>query len=517
MAQFYPLLTIEEARAYEAAVFAGSDAETMEAMINAGEAIGIGILNDYLEIREWPEYPQVLVLAGKGLNTGDALVACSLMRHALTDLQVTVVMTEPEDQLHPFASAALDKLRAELLDDLELLSVEDYLGQEPVPYDVVMDGLYGHGFRPPLGQPAAELLQHVNSRTDILLKAAVDLPSGMGGGVDPDCFVADFTYIPGVAKAPCFDPQNAHLVGRLRFLEIEPFLDQPIAGKTRLVASPTAHAQLNQLRPAQSDKRTYGHCLILAGSGQMPGAAIMATLGALYAGAGLVTTCTAGDVGLYNASAAPEAMWRALPTGAAGGLHADAFSMVMDLADRCQVLLAGPGLMLCDETVAVINAIITKTALPLVLDASALVPAVVEALSGRPADAGPVVLTPHLGEFARLSGVSAASVSDSELRAFCSKYHTITLLKGSPARIADDKRCCELPVGGPVLARGGSGDILAGMLAALLARCPDDPLMAAVQAVSWHGAAADELARDSGSTAVRTTDLLAYLSSSLRA
>jgi len=136
---------------------------------------------------------------------------------------------------------------------------------------------------------------------------------------------------------------------------------------------------------------------------------------------------------------------------------------------------------------------------------------------GRPSFAGPVILTPHLGEFARLSSVAAANVRKEHLVEFSRKYRAITVLKGSPTRISDGERCIDVPVGGPVLARGGSGDILAGMMTTLLAQRPEDPLSAAIQAVSWHGAAANALAQDRGAIAVRTTEMLPYLSSTLRA
>jgi NAD(P)H-hydrate repair Nnr-like enzyme with NAD(P)H-hydrate epimerase domain len=159
MSQLYPLLTIDEARVFESEVLGEDELQTLEAMVNAGQAIGIAILNDFQEIRDWSEFPQVLVLAGKGLNSGDAFVACSMMREALEDLQVTVVMTQEECNLNKLAAGALEKLRTELGDDLKILDVETYLAQEPVAYDVVIDGLYGHGFRPPLRMEAAELLQ----------------------------------------------------------------------------------------------------------------------------------------------------------------------------------------------------------------------------------------------------------------------------------------------------------------------------------------------------------------------
>jgi hydroxyethylthiazole kinase-like uncharacterized protein yjeF len=147
-------------------------------------------------------------------------------------------------------------------------------------------------------------------------------------------------------------------------------------------------------------------------------------------------------------------------------------------------------------TVAALNRIIRESTLPLVLDASALVLDIVGSVIGRSSSAGPVILTPHMGEFARLSGVAAANVRKEHLIEFSRKYRTITVLKGSPTRISDGQRCINVPVGGPVLARGGSGDILAGIMTTLLAQTPEDPLSAAIQAVSWHGAAADAVAQD---------------------
>ena len=137
---------------------------TREAMLNAGRAIGAGILGDYQEIGDWPDYPQILVLAGKGLNSGDAFVACNLMQEVLGDIRVDVVMTEELSTLNPLAREAMETLQAAIGDDLQLLTVAGYLELVPEPYDVVVDGLYGHGFRPPLREEAADLLQHVMAK-----------------------------------------------------------------------------------------------------------------------------------------------------------------------------------------------------------------------------------------------------------------------------------------------------------------------------------------------------------------
>ncbi len=148
--------------------------------------------------------------------------------------------------------------------------------------------------------------------------------------------------------------------------------------------------------------------------------------------------------------------------------------------------------------------------LPLVLDADALVPKVLQSVIERPAEAGPVIIPPHAGEFLRIAGKGA------DLMEFCQKHRIITVLKGPVTRICDGKNIYCSTFGGPVLARGGSGDILAGMVGAMLAQTPRDPVGAASRAVVWHGLAADALARARGETAALTSELAAYLPEALR-
>jgi NAD(P)H-hydrate epimerase len=517
MSPIYPIFPISAAREYEASVLQDDSARTAFAMENAGKAIGEAIHADFQELGEWPQAPHILVLAGKGLNAGDAFIACSILLDRHPGLTVTVVMTADDADLNPLASKALSELRESLGTAFASIPVSEYLEAEVEPVDVVLDGLYGLGFKPPLREKAAALLKQVNARTDIPFRAAVDIPSGIGEEADPDAFVADFTYIPGVAKEPCFRAEHEAFCGRLRFLEIEPFRAQPCADEqTQFVLSPHAHKSLNRLRPPHSDKRTYGHCLILAGSARMPGAAVLATRGALQAGAGLVTTLTPANVATHLASAIPEAMWRPLPLTPDGGLDIEAVRNVSSLAAKAQAILIGPGMMLDRSTVYSICRIIRETPLAIVLDASALTQDVVAAVMGRPLTSGPVVITPHRGEYARILGMKEDPGDNKGLLAFTKKYRVITVLKGSPTIICDGQRLVHAPVGGPVLARGGAGDILAGMILTLLAQDTSDPFSAALKAVSWHGAAADSLARSSGSVAVRTTDLLDHLAPSLR-
>jgi NAD(P)H-hydrate epimerase len=122
-----------------------------------------------------------------------------------------------------------------------------------------------------------------------------------------------------------------------------------------------------------------------------------------------------------------------------------------------------------------------------------------------------VVLTPHAGEFARLAGAGA------DLAEFCRSHKVITVLKGPVTRICDGQRIWCSTFGGPVLARGGSGDVLAGIIGALVARNPDEAFLAAARGVVWHGLAADALARARGETSALTAELTAHMPEALRA
>lgn len=518
MTQIFPILSIEAAQAYEASILGNDAARTAAAMDNAGRAIGRALLQDFPEFGEWPEAPRVLVLAGKGLNTGDALVACQVLNDSLPGLQVVLAQTAPGSEYNPIAVAALQRLQEAMGERLQAVPAAAFVEQEELAFDLVIDGLYGHGFRPPLAEAAARLLQAVNAHSAIALRVAVDLPSGLGAEADENAFLADITYVPGVAKAPCFDKANAAIVGRIRFLEMDPFLEQEAgADQVNFVGSPRSYKVLNKVRRAQTDKRDYGHCLILAGSSQMPGAALMATMGCLQAGAGLVTTLAPASVATQIASRVPEAMWRPLPLTMEGGIDVETVRIVAQAASKAQAMLIGPGLVLDRSTVFTLCRVVRETPLPLVLDASALTQDIVAAVLGRPLTSGPVIITPHPGEFARMHGIKDIRNPIDELMRFSQKYRTITVLKGSPTYISDGQKLIAMPVGGPVLARGGAGDILSGMLTSLLAQNPGNPLDVALQATSWHGAAGDCLARRRGAVAVHTTEMLPFLSDSLRA
>ncbi len=229
----------------------------------------------------------------------------------------------------------------------------------------------------------------------------------------------------------------------------------------------------------------------------------MATLAALRSGAGLVTAFVPERLSAVFASRAPEAMWVGLPETGAGELARSGLERILKGASRATAIAIGPGLGRNPETHSLVMGLVEAAAVPLVLDADALQPDVVRA------GTAPRILTPHAGELERIS-------LGQDLEGLCRSLPAVTIAKGPTTRICGGEGAYLSLHGGPVLSRGGSGDLLAGLAGGLLAQTPAEPLLAACRAAVWHGMAADLLARDRGQAAVRVTQLLDFLAPALR-
>ncbi|RKX27950.1 MAG: NAD(P)H-hydrate dehydratase, partial [Verrucomicrobia bacterium] len=212
------------------------------------------------------------------------------------------------------------------------------------------------------------------------------------------------------------------------------------------------------------------------------------------------------------ASSAPEAIWVPWPETLAGSLALEGRHLLASRSDRCSSLVVGPGLGREGETLGLLAEVDRLLDVPVVFDADALQKDLVAEVAGRSDRAFPLILTPHDGEFERISGHPP---DDRTLLDFSGENTVITCLKGPITRISNGRRIYFSPFGGPVLARGGSGDLLAGIMGATLAASTDSQLEAVCRAVVWHGRAADCLARSRGQVAVRTTELLPELANAL--
>ena len=271
-------------------------------------------------------------------------------------------------------------------------------------------------------------------------------------------------------------------------------------------------------RPAEAHKGTFGHVLVIAGARGYTGAARLAVEGALRSGAGLVTAAVPEGVYPIVAGGAPEAITLPLPETATGSVSKDALSMALEAAGKRQAVVIGPGLSQFPETCLFIQEFIRRCPVPMVIDADAL-----NALAPEPdmlkTCPAPVVVTPHPGEMARLTGLSTRAVQAERVQlaaTWASRWECVVVLKGAGTIIAGDRDwVCRNTTGNAGLAKGGSGDVLAGLLGGLLAQGMS-PWEGAQLGVYLHGLAADLAVREHSQRALLARDVLAALDDAWR-
>lgn len=497
----HPVLTCADAGAWERARLTDESLE-WAAMQKAGAGVARALVEDYREIGGLPPDARILVLAGKGHNGGDALLAAREILATHAGAQATVVLVFGAGELKPLAGRALDWLREQAPTRVRIADPDEALAPEQT-YALCLDGIFGFQFRAPMDGDLVQLIARVNQHPGIRFRAAVDLPSGIGETSVASAFRADFTYATGSVKYPVLSPRHVAAVGRLRYVDIGLLQADSAPDATERVLLASLLAPLAGLRAAQSDKRTFGHLLVVGGSGSYPGAILLAVRAALRSGAGLVTAFVPHGLVAEYAARHPEAMWVGCPVTAQGGLAGGTAELVAARAAKATALLIGPGMGAEAETLALATHLAGEAKVPLVLDADALRPEIMARVRGKP-----FVGTPHAGEFDR---IAPALFADGNFTA----PQGVLVLKGPLTRVTDGKTIYHSPFGGPVLARGGSGDILAGLIGGLLAQQPANPGLAACRGVVWHGRAADLLARSRGQVAVETSEILEQLGQAL--
>ena len=489
-----PVLSCAEAAAAEAAFIDGDAKLSWELMNRAARGVGDEAL---ALLGRKPE--RILVLAGKGNNGADAFLAA--LRCARAGTEIVAVFAEG-GPARPQAQRAWSIRKKGVR--IGIVAASNLRQLATHEFDLIFDGILGQGFRSPLSPELRAFLRTSDALRG--LRIAVDLPSGLGDDATGPAFRADLTVSIGCLKRPLLSPKAAPFVGRLRVLDI----GLPLGETEEACVTATSLTALRKPRRARSDKRHHGRLLIVGGSERMPGAVLMNTASALRSGAALVTTCLPESVRTKAAVAYPEAMWRGLLAGKDGTLSiANLKELRPLLADKDAILL-GSGMG--EKAAGLIRAVAAAVTGALVLDADALCPTVIAATK----KVSVLVLLPHAGEFKRLSG-RPASVETA--RAYARRTKSIVVLKGPLTCVTDGLRVLHVPFGGPVLARGGSGDLLAGIVTSVLARRHELGLSAfdaVVLAATWHARAADWLRENKGEEAVRTTELLAGLSPVLR-
>jgi NAD(P)H-hydrate epimerase len=451
-----------------------------------------------------PDGP-VVVVCGKGNNGGDGLVVARLLRDA--GREVTVVLTAVANELAGDARANLERLPGDapvaLSDASEALAASS----------VLVDGLLGTGFQGEVRGAVAEAIARVNSAGAPVV--SVDVPSGVdasSGVVCGEAVCATLTATFHAAKPGLWiRPGKAH-AGEVEVIDIGIPRGAPSGGAIGLI-EPSVLAQLPRRAPG-STKFSSGHVLIAGGSRGLTGAPRMAARASMRAGAGYVTALVpSSQQAVIAAAELPELMTRGLPDDGEG-MTADGVEPVLRAAERGGTLALGPGLGRREGAVAFARALARQAPLPLVLDADGL-NAHAGSLADLAARPAPTVLTPHAGELGRLLELDSAAIERERLRhvrAAAERAHAVVVLKGDDTLIADGEgRVAISPGASPALATAGTGDVLTGVIAALLAQ-QLDAFTAAAAGVWLHASAGREAAMRLGSAeAVIASDVIAAL------
>ena len=440
--------------------------------------------------RRYPDAKNLVVVCGGGNNAGDGYVLARLAKQAGLDVSVTALVSP--GRLKGDAAACAQKF-------LDTGAVENTLSPDGV--DVIVDALLGSGLNRPVDGVFAESVELINSAGVPVL--ALDIPSGlnadtgvcMGTAVNAD---ATITFI-GL-KRGLFTADGPEFCGEVLFSDLETPADihAEVSADVRLV-EPAQVMQNLQRRPRHAHKGRYGHVLVIGGDYGYQGAAVLAGNAAARTGAGLVTVATrtehAGNIPLYR----PELMTAAVT--AAQDLDT--------VLSRASVVAIGPGLGQSDWAIALFAKVL-QTRLPLVVDADAL-----NLLAQEHQRRDNWVLTPHPGEAARLLGMTTGDVQDDRFAAAASlrdRFGGVAVLKGAGSLIIDTAGPVYLNrTGNPGMAGGGMGDVLTGMIAALMAQGME-PGAAAVAGAHLHGHAADVCAGE-GERGMLAGDLLPVIRS----
>jgi hydroxyethylthiazole kinase-like uncharacterized protein yjeF len=493
---------------------------SMEALMSkAGGAVAAFCL------RRYPAAMQVTVLCGKGNNGGDGLVAARVL--AAAGKAVQVVLTGQAGELKGEAAGALKRLREEA-SSVILHEVVDEAGLKGCGgalsgAELLIDALVGTGFKPPLRGLAVALREMVEG-SDVPV-VAVDLPSGWDADSmeqeSEGAFRAD-------AVVTFTAPKLAHVFGQLTTAVFGPVVVAEIGSPVEAIQSAgglswTGASKILAEKPrgVNSNKGKFGHVLVVGGSYGKAGAPAMASLAALRTGVGLVTAAVPKSIVNNVTAIAPELMMAPLEEGAKGTVSLENMEAAnLDaLLKKITVLAVGPGLSTDGDASEVARSLVAKTSLPVVIDADAL-----NAFKGKAElldGAGRVmVLTPHPGEMATLAGLTVKEVEADRVglaRRFATEHKLTLVLKGWRTLVAHpDGSIAVNTTGNPSMAKGGSGDILTGIVAAMLAQFPDDVARAVETAVYLHGLAGDFAAHAMEEHTVLATDTVTHLSDAFR-
>ncbi len=515
------VVTVEQMRAIEQA--ADASGLTYEKMMeNAGKSIATAILEYWPDAERW----SVTILVGPGNNGGDGLVVGHYLQDAGAKVSVYLTKARPEEDENlrriirhgcPITVAEKDKGHKALRDLI-------------VSADLLVDSIFGTGFKPPIKGDAKKILEFVNTMLEEHPPApyivGVDCPSGIDcdtGEISDESLSADLTVTLVAAKPGLLRFPGAEYVGEIVVgdIGIPPSQKEIAAIELEFATREGVRAWLPE-RPRDAHKGTFGRVIIVAGSINFPGAASLSALGAYRSGAGLVTVAVPEPIQGFLVPMIPEATWLVLPheLGVIAGAAAD---VILEELPHCQALLLGPGFGQEQATLNFMKRLINPSAVanqeigfvrhegvdetlklpPLVIDADGL-KLLVRIPDWEVHLPGQSILTPHPGEMSVMTGVPVAEIqAEREQTAldWAAQWGHVVVLKGAFTVVASPSgKATILPFATSALARAGTGDVLSGVITSFLAQGLQS-YQAAILGCFIHGWSGEIAAGMIGSTA----------------
>jgi NAD(P)H-hydrate epimerase len=505
------IVTAAEMRSIDKATSERFGVPSLRLMENAGTAVADHVLARH------PTAERIVVFCGKGNNGGDGFVAARLLHEKGKAVQV-VLLADPAD-LRGDAATMFGRLPMAAITVRAIDELKRDRQQPSLSADLYLDAILGTGFKPPVSGLYAEAIAIMNASQFPAI--AVDIPSG----ADADAMGAQTGTVARSDAIVTFTaPRPAHVFSALT---AGPTYVAEIGSPPEAIVSVlylnviTARDIWPMIRPrmAESNKGTYGHVLVVGGAFGKAGSVAMAGMSALRAGAGLSTVATARSAMPMVAGFHPELMTEPLPETEGGTISAGAAAKLDELAKGKTVLAIGPGISRNPQTAELVRTLVAKCQLPMVLDADGL-----NAFEGRTGELNgkgrTLVITPHPGEMARLTGCTIADVQKDRLgvaRKFAREHELIVVLKGHRTLVVvPDGEAWVNATGNPGMSTGGTGDILTGVVAGMIAQHPKDALLAVLAAVHLHGLAGDVMCETVGEHSLVATDLLKGLPEAFR-
>jgi ADP-dependent NAD(P)H-hydrate dehydratase / NAD(P)H-hydrate epimerase len=510
------IVSAEEMRAIDRVTSARFGVPSLTLMEDAGTAVAEYVISHYAAAE------RIVVFCGKGNNGGDGFVVARRlhvqMKHEQKKKAQVILLADAND-LRGDAAVMLGSLTAPAIAVHSSEELKSERVRIAMQGDVYVDAILGTGFKPPVSGLYAEAIAIMNASGVPVV--AVDIPSG----ADADAMHAQAGTIARADALVTFTaPRPAHVFGALTS---GPTVVAGIGSPEEAIVSElklnviTARDIVScvSLRPAESNKGSYGHVLVIGGALGKAGSVAMAGMAALRAGAGLSTVATSKSVLATVAGFHAELMTEPLAETDAGTIAADAYDRIGELAKGKSVLAIGPGISRDPETAELARSLVARQQLPIVLDADGL-----NAFEGRTAELNgkgrTLVITPHPGEMARLAGCTIPEVQKDRLgvaRKFAREHEVIVVLKGHRTLVVQpDGEAWVNTTGNPGMATGGTGDILTGMVAGMIAQHPKDAFVAVLAAVHLHGLAGDVMREQVGEHSLVATDLLQGLPEAFR-